>query len=82
MDGRGNEAITTGARGDFELGIIENSQANGFVRGPENVTVDFPETGNEEEIDERMVGKYLLTRKRIVRIHRSMNERRKEYEMT
>jgi hypothetical protein len=47
MDGRGNKAITTGTRGDFELGIIGDPEANGFVRGSENVAMDFPETGNE-----------------------------------
>jgi hypothetical protein len=67
MDGRGNEAITTGTRGDFELEIIEDPEANGFVRGSENVAVDSPETGNESEIDQGMAGGSFFTRKRIVR---------------
>jgi hypothetical protein len=45
MDVRGNEAITTATRGDFELGIIEDPEANGFVLASENVAVDSPETG-------------------------------------
>jgi hypothetical protein len=51
------------ARGDFEWRIIKDPEANGFVRGSENVAVDFSETGNESEIDQGLTGRYIGCKK-------------------